>query len=442
MEKREIALLRLFTKKLLVERGNPNIDLSKDIESLKDKDFNTAKQVIEKKISEVAPQETKTKKRGRSKKPQKPKKSAEERRKELEQLNKLVQEANSEIKCENQDINKYYERLRKSVEMVAKGYFNSTFLKSRTGLGKSFQVTATLNELGLKSGQDYVEFAGDISPAFIYRFVYENNGKIIVFRDLTRLLQELRSLDMLKAMTETTEKRIVRRAIYNRDLDDLPQFFECKSRFVFEFNSLHFNGLKEDIDALLSRGDFVNLVLSMEDVANIMKQIAQKDEEKEVTEFLIKNYKYVGMNTLNLRSQQKAFQIYKYSQENGGKWQEQIKRFLTSEMTTIRKMLYGLIGEKVIRSADLKRLLVMSHIDGVSHLRTASRRIQDWILLRELFIYGFVCDDDDELEQYLNTHRNFAVCINPKETITLNNEANGHSGHTLETKQEQVKAEG
>ena len=348
---------------------------------------------------------------------------AEKKRREKEELDKIIQEANNKVVCDNRDIRKYYERLRKSVEMVAKAYFNCTFLKSSAGLGKSYQVTATLNDMGMKSGTDYVEFAGDISPAYIYRFVLENNGKIIIFRDTARLIQELRSIDMLKAMTETHGDRIVRRAIYGKDFDDLPCFFKCESGFIFEFNNLHFNGLKEDLEALISRGDFVSVVFSMQDIANIMMQIATTTEQKEVTEFLLKHYRYIGMNALNLRTQHKAFQIYNYSQKNGSVWQEEIVKFLTSEMTATRKMLYGLIGDRAVRSADLKRLLVVSQIDNISHLRTADRRIRDWVMLRELFIVGFVCDDDEELERYLNTHKNFAVSINPIEAITLQENA-------------------
>ncbi len=439
MDSKETTLFKTHLKNR-VEESMADIDMDKLMEQFKDfcpspqeTSLDKAKQTIDELIKVVELTTPKPKTQEETEK--------EKRKQEMEQLNKLIQEANSKIKCDNKDINKYYERLRKSVEMVAKGFFNSTFLQSRTGLGKSTQVTSILNELGLKSGEDYEEFAGDISPAYIYKFVYENNGKIIIFRDTSRLIQELRSLDMLKAMTDTIEPRIVRRAIYRKDLDNLPPYFECKSRFVFEFNNLHFNGLKEDLDALLCRGDYVNLVHSMEDVANIMKQIAKTEEEREVTKFLIRDYKYVGMNALNLRTQQKAFQIYKYSQQNGDDWQGQIKNFLTSEMTPIRKMLYSLVGNRVVKTTDLKRLLVISHIDGVSHLRTADRRIRDWIVLRELFIVGFVCDDDEELEQYLNTHRNYAVCINPIEQITIGE--NGKISDIADiNKAKQVKAEG
>lgn len=419
MEDREFALLKLFVKKSLSEKET-DMDLSKEIEALKDKDFGTAKDEIIKKIEGIAPKKAeKTAKKSKAEKPKKAEKTKEEQKAELEKINKLVQEANNNIKCEDRDINKHYERLRKSVDLVAKGYFNSTFLQSVAGLGKSFQVTAKLNELGLKCGKDYIEFSGDMSPAFVYRFVYENNGKIVIFRDLHRLLQDLRSLDLIKAMTETHGDRIVRRAIYSRDLDDMPMCFKCDSRFIFEFNSLHLNGLKDDLDAMLSRGDYVNLVLSIEDIANIMKQIAKEEWQREVTDFLISNYRYVGQSGFNLRTQHKAFQVYRYCQKNGGDWKEDIKSTLTSEMSYIRKTLYSLIGERAIKSADLKRILTIGRVDGVGSLRSADRRIRDWTLLRELFIVGFVSNDDDELENYLNTHKSYAVCINPIEFPAL-----------------------
>ncbi len=416
MDSKEVDVFKAHLKKR-VEESQAEIDMDKlmgdfkkHCPSPKDTTLDKAKEIVNELIAVI---EATTPK----KEPQKSEK--QKRAEELEELNKRVQEANNNVKCESKEITKHYERLRKSVELVAKGFLNSTFLQSVGGLGKSFQVTAKLNDLGLKCGKDYIEFSGDMSPAFVYRFVYENNGKIVVFRDLHRLLQDLRSLDLIKAMTETHGDRIVRRAIYGRDLDDLPMYFKCKSQFIFEFNSLHLNGLKDDLNALLSRGDYVNLVLSMEDLASIMRQIAKEDWQKDVTNFLISNYEYVGQSAFNLRTQHKAFQIYQYCQKNGNSWKENIKSMLTSEMSYIRKTLYSLIGEKVVTSGDLKRILTIGRVDGVGSLRSADRRIRDWILLRELYIVGFVSNDEVELENYMNTHRNYAVGINPIEFPTI-----------------------
>lgn len=345
----------------------------------------------------------------------------EKSKKEEEAINKLIVEQNKNIKCDNKTIAQHYTRLRRAIELVAKGYFNSGYIHSKAGLGKSYQTTAILNELNV----NYVIFAGDISEAYLYRFLYENNGKIIIFRDLVKLITNLRSIDILKAVTETHGKRIVRKANYSKFQDDLPSYFECNSRFLFEFNNLHFNGLKDDIEALFSRGDYVSLVFSLEDLNDIMLQICKDNDEKEITNYLLSNYNFIGMNTLNLRTQNKAFQIYKYAKENNKEWKSELDIFLKSEMTPTRKILYSLIGNKVIKTRELKSLLIKAQIDGISHLRTADRRIQDWLILEELNIVGLDNPTEECIDNYVATHRNFAVCINPTKLSDTNDKNMG-----------------
>ncbi len=338
---------------------------------------------------------------------------------EKERMDKVMEKINSNIKCDNVDITKHYERLRKSVELVGKGYLNCCFLHSSAGLGKSYQTTATLNDLGLKYDKDYIEFSGDISLAYLYRFIYENNGKIIIFRDLFRLLNELKGIDMFKGMTETHSNRVISKANYSKNQKDLPPSFECKSRFIFEFNSLKFNGLKEDIQALFSRGDYLTLTFSLEQIKDIMLQICKNEDEKAVTEFLIDNYKFYGLNNLNLRTQHKAFKIYQYAKENSKNWEEELLIFLKGDMSSIRRQLYTYMGEKVFKTIELKKILIRAGIDNCYHLRTADRRIREWVILGELFVVGFISKDEEELEDYLNSRRNFLVSLNPIEKITL-----------------------
>lgn len=416
MNDKELALLKLYSKKLLAERQS-NLDLSKEIEQSKDKDYGKAREIIRAKIDEAVPKVVvPAKARASPSLKTKVEKTKEERQRELEKLNRIVEESNKSIKCENTEINQYYERLRKSVEMVVKGYLNSTFVQGRTGTGKTFQIISTFNALGLTS-KDYTEFQGEMSSAYVYRFVCENNGKIIIFRDLVNLMTALRSLELLKAMTETKERRMVMKGNYSKETAELPPSFECTSRFIFEFNALRYNGLKEDIEALIGRGDYVNLSLSFGDIANIMLQIAKTEEEKEVSRFLIRNYKFVGLNALNLRTQQKAFKIYEYAKHSGNDWKKEMMLFLTSEMSGKRRTLYNYMGDRVLKSSELKKIMVLANIDGANTLRSADRRLREYVLMGELFIVGFVSHDEEELENYLNSHRNFAVSLNPIEAV-------------------------
>jgi hypothetical protein len=212
-------------------------------------------------------------------------------------------------------------------------------------------------------------------------------------------------------MSETHGSRIIYKATYNKEDDELPPFFECQSPLIFEFNTIHFNGMREDIEALFSRGDYVNLVMSFEQVKDIMFQIAKTEEEKEITQFLLDNYSYAGLNMLNLRTQQKAFKIAEYSKRQGKDWKTELMLFMKSEITYARKLLYSFMGDRIIKTSDLKKLLVRSGLDGIYYLRTADRRIREWVELGELKIAGLETDNEDEVEAYMNNHRNFAVCL-------------------------------
>ena len=346
-------------------------------------------------------------------------------RKEEQQAQKIAEKFNKTIQCKNNDILKYYSRLRKSVELTAKGYFNSSFLHGKAGLGKSYQVTTRLNELGFtlnndkslgieKNKKHYVIFSGDMSLAYLYRFLYEHNGKTIIFRDMVKLINAMRTIDIFKAVTETHGKKFVQKALYSKAQEDLPNGFVSESRFIFEMNSLHFrNDLKEDVEALLSRGDYVSTVFSFEEISGIMKQIAKTTEQKEITEYLTKNYNFVGWNNFNLRVQNKAFNIHKYAQDEGKDWKEELTAFLKSETTETRRQLYTYMGEKAVKSNELKRLLVTTHTDNCHNLRTADRRIREYVLMRELFIVGFVSDDEEALENYMSNHRKYYISLNP-----------------------------
>ena len=338
---------------------------------------------------------------------------------------------NKAIVCKNKDISKHYDRLRKSIKMTAQGYFNGLFIQGKAGIGKSYQDIATLNEIGfeLEQGKNlsiemnkekYIIFSGDMSLAYLYRFLYEHNGKVIVFRDLTKLVSAIRSIDILKAVMETHSSRLVQKALYSKEQDDIPDSFICESHFIFEMNSLSFNNiLKEDINALISRGDYVSLVFSFDEIKDIMRHIAKTDIEKAITKYLIDNYEFVGWNQFNLRTQQKAFKIYQYSIDNNLNWKDELQQFLKSEMSEIRKELYGYVGDRALRSSELKKIMVQAHISNCWNLRTADRRIREYILMRELYVVGFVCNDDDELEGYINSHKNYAVSLNPIEHINM-----------------------
>lgn len=298
---------------------------------------------------------------------------------ELKKAEAEVEEYNAKINYEvNQEIDKYYEPIRRIVDKVCKGYGNLAFIKGRPGTSKSWTVRRILTE----NKVDFVEVAGDVSEAYLYRLLYENNGKVIWFKDVANLLDGgSKAMNILKAATETDEARVITKNNYSRQQDDLPDRFICRCKFIFDYNNIQ-NKMRDDFEALISRGDYLEFTLSPKEMEHVMRQIATTPEEQEVTEFIIKHFRGSGLVRLNLRTQWKAFNTYKYAVSLGLDWQKEVSAELC-RVSRVRALLYGLIGNEAVRKAELKKLLLKHEL--VPSMRVADYRVAEWVFTDELY---------------------------------------------------------
>jgi hypothetical protein len=293
-------------------------------------------------------------------------------------------------------LDNYYKDIKRAILKVVQGYSHLAFIKGRGGIGKSRTIRRVLE--GKKI--DYVELSGDVTEAYLYRILYENNGKVVWFKDVSKLLKGLKSVNLLKAATETEDRRLVTKSTYSIYQADLPDSFEWKGSIIFDYNDLKGIALKEDFEALVSRGDFVEFTLSVEDIKEIMRLIAQTPKEKETTEFLIDNYEHTGFGILNLRTQYKAIRTRDWADKNGLNWKVELKSELSTIQSQVKKMLCDLIGFEPIRTTELKKLLLKSGY--LNSLRSADRKISEWIVTEDLY-------------KWSNEDKNFYVATIPKQ---------------------------
>ena len=68
-----------------------------------------------------------------------------------------------------EQINSYFNNLRRGVEMLVKKDFTSLYVVSKAGLGKSTVVDNSLRELNA----DFVVFKGDMSEARCFAFLQD-----------------------------------------------------------------------------------------------------------------------------------------------------------------------------------------------------------------------------------------------------------------------------
>jgi len=301
---------------------------------------------------------------------------------------------NSLTYTECADLDQFYEPITQGVKKMCQGYSNLLFIRGRGAIGKTFNIRKAL----IQNKADFVEISGDVTGAYLYRLLYENNGKIIYLKETVKLLQMQGSLNLLKSACETEDAKILTKSNYSKEQDDLPDSFLCRCKFIFDYNNVFNSGLRDDFEALVTRGDYRELLFSDEDVKQLLKMIAKKDWEKEVTEELIRQFESNKMIKLNLRTQWKAFRTYEYAKKNSVDWRKELGNDLKN-VSRVRVLLYTLIGDKAVKTAELKRLLLRNEI--VNTLRTADRKVNEWLFTEELY-------------KVSEGEKDFYVCINQR----------------------------
>lgn len=297
------------------------------------------------------------------------------------EIEREILEYNDKVFVENDEIDQFYTTVHRAITKMCQGYSNLAFIKGRGAIGKSYNIRKIL----LQNNVKFQEICGDVSEAYLYRLFYEHNNEIIWFKDVVKILRGLNGsgINLLKSATETESKRMLTKSNYSRQQEDLPDKFLFKGKIIFDYNQIAGVELKDDFEALQSRGDFVDLAFSIDDMKKLSLLIATGPWQKEVTEFLISQYEFTGQNLLNLRTQWKAFRTYSYCQKNHLDWKKEISEELKNNLSKIRPTLYSLMGNKAVRTLDLKRLLMKYGIANT--IRTADRMIADWLVTEEIY---------------------------------------------------------
>ena len=306
---------------------------------------------------------------------------------EIEEHNKQV-----EAYQPTRELLEFYLPVYRAARKMVAGFCKLICLKGRGGIGKTFNMRNAL----IEAKADFIEIRGDVTPAYLYRILFDNSERIIYFNDVNRLLRHPESINMLKAATETEDPRILSKLSYSKDQEDLPKQFIFKGGIIFDYNYIE-PSVKEDFEALLSRADYVELCFCIDDMKHIMRLVAKEEWQQKVTEHLVDNYEFEGL-LLNLRNQAKAFNTYKYAIEKGLEWQKEVDEEQKATMSRTRNLLYSLIGNRAVRTTELVKWLIKSGV--VSTTKTAQRRIEDWL----------ICDELYKLSEDI---RNFYVGINP-----------------------------
>jgi hypothetical protein len=200
------------------------------------------------------------------------------------------------------DINRRFQFIEKIVVMIAKGPANSLIVTGQGGLGKSHTVFHQLGICNLEEDRDYVIVKGYATSKSLYRTLYNNQDRIIVFDDCDSILDDKNSLNLLKSALDTTAERHVS-WLSESGRDDLPSNFMFSGKIIFISN----RSLNRIDQAILSRAMYVDVTMTGSEkidriraIAHMMRPDVHSTIRDEVVDFL--NELRDRISDLNLRT--------------------------------------------------------------------------------------------------------------------------------------------
>jgi len=171
----------------------------------------------------------------------------------------------------NFDINERFEFLNELITLVVEGDAKSLMVSGEGGVGKTFTVMESLRKAGKVNCNtifpsiddlnviqvedseekikdkvyaqinqpkgDYVVIKGHASSKALYRLLWENRDRTIVFDDCDKVLKDADSISLLKSALDSYEERWVSWLVEQSFGDaDLPMTFKFNGRIIFISN--------------------------------------------------------------------------------------------------------------------------------------------------------------------------------------------------------------
>jgi hypothetical protein len=214
------------------------------------------------------------------------------------------------------------------VSMIAKKSLNSLIITGDGGLGKTWTVIETLKRLGkieqtygidgedAYGDGDFVVIKGFSTAKGLFRSLWENNGKIIIFDDADSVHKDPIGANILKGALDSSDKRVISWNAEFSSNEEMPNRFEFYGRVIFISNLT----LAKFPQPLLSRSMKVDLTLNTEEkldrIEHVFKEIKlDRADRDQVMNFLRKNVEKI--TDLNVRS---AMNVLKLQRDIDGDW--------------------------------------------------------------------------------------------------------------------------
>jgi hypothetical protein len=171
--------------------------------------------------------------------------------------------------------------------MTISGASNALFVSGAGGVGKTFNVEATLGKMGLSDGNGFFKNTGSASAAGIYLAMFLHRDSILLFDDSDDALKDQASRNLFKAATDTRKVRKLswtKRGSNVVDPDDygdpqeivdegkIPRYFEFTGKIIF-ISNLKIDKLDPD-GALRTRAFMIDIDPTEVEIYDFMEKIA------------------------------------------------------------------------------------------------------------------------------------------------------------------------
>lgn len=183
-----------------------------------------------------------------------------------------------------------FEFLEMHTFMVIDGVIPSMVVTGSAGLGKTHTVLDCYNQRGLqnalsflteKDGEvnddiadmgDYMYIKGFSTAKGLYRTLYQNRNRSVVFDDCDKVLEDKVAINILKGALDSSEQRFIS---WNAELpedSDVPRYFEFKGGVIFISNKT-----QDALDgAIKSRCARVDVTMTTDEKLERMQQVLHK----------------------------------------------------------------------------------------------------------------------------------------------------------------------
>lgn len=252
-----------------------------------------------------------------------------------------LQVISSETDAEIEErISDRFEILEDLTNAAIYGDVRAVVVSGPAGLGKSYTVEETLKAWD-PNATEYTVVKGYVRATGLYKLLFQHadKGKVLVFDDADTIFFDDTSLNMLKAVCDSSKTRTVSYMTEGALYDDetatkLPKSFQFDGTIIFitnyDFDAMIAKGhkLAPHLQAMISRAHYIDLAMKTKrDYMVRIKQVLKKGllknqglhdlEQQEVISFIEKNQD--NLRELSLRIALKVASIRKM---NNNRWEK------------------------------------------------------------------------------------------------------------------------